>query len=41
VAVSALSAQGLLEFGQLPSEVRLFTKPLDHDTFVDVVRREG
>jgi excisionase family DNA binding protein len=38
IAVSARSAEELADFGQLPAEVRLLYKPLDHEAFVAAVR---
>ncbi len=41
IAVSALTAQELAEFGELPSDVVLVTKPVDRAVFVAALQRTG
>lgn len=41
IAVSALATQELLAVGTLPAGVNVFTKPLDQDRFVAVLRSAG
>ena len=38
IAISALSAKELAALGSLPSEVQVFTKPLDRERFVTALR---